>query len=742
MSSDQDPSLVTGRLDRSLIAYAFLAQASRFEGDLLGGLAPIFKPIAKIYAGKRFDPSEFAKTLGEIYGLKVNSWAIEDMAPRLERAGVLVRSMLAEGVHEFIYAEITEEFNEVTADDIAMVVQRFVDFSTPLLEQHGKVVDARLLEEALLRQLVDMEFVGILLKPEKVPAPEHKAGTITLRKSPEVAEREEEISTQARLDVLCASFILDTYHKDSRLYELIMRLATGALVSEVVLNFQDPGSNVTLDNLIVILDTPFLMAVLDLGDREAHFVAVALCEQLRSNGAQLAVFSHSVDELKDNLKAVINEVDAGRGFGATARRLPSKLFHTYAATLLQNPVARLRQDSIKIIAPLTSASSYQYFTAEDEDELGRTLGYYNRLSQERDAASIAGIIRLRSNRRAKMGQFPASRYIFLTSNPRLAEKCQKYLVDRNVYSDGDVPPAISDRYFAGLMWVVYGGKAKELPSHVLLANCAKAIEPRSDVIRQMHKFLSELDSKQAEYFNALMTDERAGQHLMQLTLGESTFLTESNASAILEQMKDALVEKHETKTKEEIERINTEHEVQLSRQQIIQEDLRNKILEAEGGALQARRALSETNKRVEKLEDAIASGNRARIMEKKKIVEQCIRYAIRCTNAAHFIISACIATIGALIAWYGIQESPNIMVKGIGTALIWVIAFIGFWKVPDNLLGGWMNRLREKCYQKKLIEFGYDGVEFLFEVDWKNGIALVRYEYPRTVRGTTDGDSK
>jgi len=726
MGNKQDQSLVTGKLDRSLIAYAFLAQATRCEGDLLGGLAPIFKPIAKIFAGKRFDPKVFAQTLGEIYGLKVNSWAIEDMAPRLEQAGVLAKVMLAEGVHDYVYAEITEEFNDVTEQDIAMVVRRFVDFATPLLKQHGKAVDARQLEVTFLRQLVDMEFVGILLKPEILPPPEHKEGTITLKKAPVPFEREDGIATQARLDVLCASFILDTYNKDQSLYEFIVRLATGALVSEVVLNFQDPGSAISLENLNVILDTPFLMAALDLSDKEAHLVAGSLCEELQNHGAQLAVFSHSVDELQDNLKAVINEVDAGRGFGATARRLPNQTFHAYAASLLQNLEARLKQDSIRVIAPLTSVSSQQYFTSADEDELGHGLGYFNKLSQERDAASIAGVIRLRSNRRARMGQFPAARYILLTSNPRLADRSRQYMVDRNVYSDGDVPPAISDRYFAGLMWVVYGGKSKELPTHVLLANCAKAIEPRSDVIRQMHKFLSEMDGKQAEYFHALMTDERAGQHLMQLTLGESTFLTRDNAPAILEQMKNALVEKHEAKTKEEIERITAEHETQLSRQHEIQNELRNNMLEVETSEYKARQELRETNRRVEKLEGAIAAEKSARILKRKRVVERCIRTAISRTNAAHFLISACVASVGALVAWLGIPESPNPIVKAVGSVVIWVVAFVSFWKVPDYLLGSWMKRFREKTYRKKLAELGDEGDVSLFDIDWENGLAVVK----------------
>jgi len=82
-------------MDRALVAFAFLAQASRTEGDLLSGLAPLFRPLAKALAGQRFEGSEFTAEVAKRYGIKVNSWAVEDFAPRLEAAGVLQKVQLS-----------------------------------------------------------------------------------------------------------------------------------------------------------------------------------------------------------------------------------------------------------------------------------------------------------------------------------------------------------------------------------------------------------------------------------------------------------------------------------------------------------------------------------------------------------------------------------------------------------------------------------------------------------------------
>lgn len=727
MSDREKMNMQTATLDRSLIAYAYLAQATRSDGDLLGGLAPIFKPIAKIYAGKRFSPTDFAKVVGEMYGLKINTWAVEDLAPRLEQAGLLAKVPLAEGAHDYIYAQIAEDFDDVTEKDIASVLDRFIHFATPILKQYGQVVEPATLGQSLLRQLVNMEFVGILLKPERANSHEPRSDTLTLKKPTEQSLWENKNAAQSRIDVLCASFILDAYHKDAKLYSLIVRLATGALVSEVVLNFQDPGKTISLDGLTIILDTPFLMSALNVSEEASHAVASSICEQLREKGAKLAVFEHSVDELKGNLRGVIGETDAGRGFGPTARRLFNPTFRAYASALMQSPEARLKQEKITVIRAPKGTTAFKCFTADDQDKLALSIGHYlNALSRERDAESIAAVVRLRMNIRAKMSVLPAALYLFLTSNPRLADRSCDFLVERNVYSAGEVPPAISDRDLAGLLWVLYGGKAKELPPHVLLANCAKAVEPRSDVIRQMHRFLAELDGKQAEYFRALMTEERAGQYLMQLTVGESAFITNENAPVILEQMKAALIEKHEAERQKEIEAINKEHDAKLEVAFVARQKMQRQLHEADTKTHQISEQLVDTTRRMDALAGTIDRQKELMLEEQRRLAEMCVRQAIQRTNIVHIAIALSVGIISSLITWYGIQEASSPVARAIGITLAGVVVFLCFWKIPEFLFSAWMDHFRMRVYRRKLSEFGLDTDEALFEIDWHAKCVILR----------------
>lgn len=713
--------------DRSLIAYAFLAQATRGEGDLLSGLAPIFKPIAKLHAGEQFDRNEFCKLVEEIYGLKVHPWAAEDIAPRLEKAGLLTRVQHFDEVHEYTYADIKEEFDAVTENDIRRVIYQFVEFATPILKQNNLPIDEQALEDGFLAQLVDMNFVSILLKPDRSKEDSRKAGTLSLAKPAEQNEWERANDARAKIDVLCAAFIVHAYQNDESLYEMLMQIATGALVSEVVLNVQDPGQTVSLEGLTVILDTPFLMSVLDLSSEEAHTFAIEVCNQLREKGTQLATFSHSVAELQDNLKAVINNMRGGNGFGPTARRLNAKAFSTYANAVLANPESRLKQDSIRIISPPTSQDFFQFFTGEDQEKVRSSFGLFsNRLAQERDAESIAATIRLRRGLRVKMGRFASASYIFVTENPWIAERSQAYLQRKNLFADGEVAPAVTERYLAGLLWVMFGGKGKDLPRHLLLANCAAALEPRSDVVKQMHRFLSEIDPKQADFFHTLMTEERAGQYTMQLTLGDSALLNRDNAAVILEQVKNSLIEKLETEKQAQIAEIRTKHDAEVNSFKEAASGLQSELLSSHADRLGMQQQLRRSSERVTRLEEAVASERAVRLEERRRLVERCVRSAAKFETIVHALISAFVATLGCFITWFGLQDSQNLAIKSSSVFVVWILTYFGFWKIPDRVFGGGISKLRDMYYRGKLADLGLDHEVDLYEIDWESRCVLIR----------------
>lgn len=710
------------RIDRSVVAYAFLAQTRRSGDDLLSGLMPIFKPIAKLKEGERFDAKEFASLAGELYGLSVSAWAVESLAPRLEATGVLARVQLAEEAHDYVYAQINEDFSEVTATDVTYVLDRFTKFAQPLIAEKGlQHEDDESLKESFLQHIVDLDFVGILLKPTRS---DDNGGRpkLSLPRSDEQRDWEDDKLKRAKIDVLCASFIVDIYQHDPPLYELVARITAGALLSEVVLNFQNPEVDVPLNQLRVVLDAPFLMDVLDLAGQEAGRVASEVCDQLRKNGARLAVFQHSVDEMKENLAAVESAVEVGQGHGPTARRLADPRFRAYVSAVRQSPQVRLEKEKIAIIDAPRGPRSFQWFTEEDEERFCRSLGYYqNRKAQDRDAASVAGVMRLREGWRVRTGKFQACRTLFVTSNPWVAKRSKEALQRARVYEESDVPPALTDRYLAGLLWVLYGGTAGELPAQVLLANCAAAVEPKADLIKRMHKFLIGVDEKQAEYFQALMTEERAAQYLSQLSLGDSSYITQDNATIVLENMKQALIEQQEKERA--AERKEYEHRLEQQAEQFdkqrnqIEEDRRQAQVEV----MRARAETTSVRADVQRLEDEMLRDRRKREEDDRRAVELGVERARSWYRIAHWGVAFLVAFTALGAALLANQASSSYL-RWIGLAGSAVLVALGFWKIPDMVLGQWMLQFRDRVLHRFLASRGI-GTECLnqLSIDWSTG---------------------
>jgi hypothetical protein len=343
-------------IDRSLIAYAFLAQTNPGNGDLLYGLAPIFKPLAKMWAGQSFDPKEFSRQVEELYQIRIHPWAADDLAPRLATAGLLVKIPETRQAFSYVYADISGEFDEVKEADIRLVVKRFIEYARPLCSQHKVVLDDQRLEDAFFEQLISMDFHAALLKPQRVP-------DTTLRlpikgSSTENGATEENDSQKSSISILCPGFIMSMYQTDPATYDLMLRIATGAMVAEAVLNIQSPGSKVNFNQLKIVLDAPFVMALLDLDEVTNRNYAKTLCDQLTSHGATLQVFMHSIEEIREAVNATLEAVDHGHGKGSLARRVGMRTHRQYVLSVLANLQGELRRQGIAIVNVPSSNDSF------------------------------------------------------------------------------------------------------------------------------------------------------------------------------------------------------------------------------------------------------------------------------------------------------------------------------------------------------------------------------------------------
>lgn len=713
------------RSDRPLIAYALLAQTTQVQGDLLSGLSPIFKPIVKQWEGRKFEARKLADEVRRLYGIDIHPWAIDDLAVRLERTGLLKKNRVSDTAEEYVYAAVTEEFNSVSEFDIRSVVESFCQFARPLLGQNGLSIEDKALSEVFLDQLVSMDFHAILLKPNKASSRNNGGpNTLSLGGAEERKRTEAQISAKAKLDVLCAAFIIDTYETNKELYELISKIAAGALIAEVVLNVQDPGGKPSLGLMTIVLDAPFVMSLLDLSSEESHFYAKQIYDHLKANKASVIVFRHSVDEIRSNLQGVINHVASGEGYGPTARRLSQSLFKQYAISVLRDVESAVKSIATRIDDGPSDTAKYNFFTKDAEDAFFGWLGTYgNPAAQRRDAASIAGVMRLRGGRVVRMSMFHTASYIFVTENPRLAECAARFATSRKLQSDDDVPPAITDRYLAGMLWVLYGGKADDLTRYRLLANCTAALEPRSDVVKKVHKFLSELDEVKANRFRALMTDERAGQHLMQFTLGDSVLVKSTDdAEKIYNRMEEKLRSRIEKNYSEEIVRQAISHAEENELNRLVKADLEKALAEKENEKLRIRTELELVREQNQSIVGQIDAMNQARKEEKRLTVQRCARTA----DGAVFkrkkliTIAAAIALFVASFAGAELGTTYGHMIVALVSAVSALVAWAGFWFVPELLFKEKLEQRKNEIFERELGRYGLFLEKDDYVVDWSS----------------------
>ena len=727
--------------NRALIAFAFVADELERGGDIGDGLIPLFAPVAAKLSGKIFDPVEFAREVSTFYGIRMHPFAAEDQIDRLVRAGLLqptVSNRDVAAAYRFCSPELPPQ--RIEESDIAGLLSGFQQHADAVLGKAGVTIAPETLQEAFLERLVHPNFLSIILKPPVKPGISgYSERTLSLKPGPERLAAEVKRELEARLDILCASFIEDVRETDQNRFEIIVKITQGALLSEVVLNIQASGSSRDLSRLTVYLDAPFLMAALDLGDPTAKTYARELLQQLRDANARVATFSHCVEELTANLKAVLDKFELERqAFGPTGRRMREPGFRAFARLVMGDPGRGLTELKVSM-TPELSTSGLAEFSGDEEVQLARNIGrYVNPAAMYRDAKSIGSVIRLRRGTRVVPRDFASAGFIFVTENSRLADWSLEYLVEQRLLRKKEIPPCITDRYLAGLMWMAFGGRAKELSRQKLLANCSSAMAARPDVAVRMQQFLEKVDPAKARYFEALMTNDRASHYFMRRTLGDAQLITDENALAIYEEVFARAGEAAAKKAIAEVEREFEERQAEAQRR--IRELSEAKI-QAETDALTARvevkRAADSASQAIEserRRSEAALTTAESEATERRKtertVLEQCAKEVVQEDRRSRISVACAVGVLAIICqivllslnrAWgTSFWVSSGVLAL---VAISTVLGLLGFWSVPEFIFGRWLRERKQRAFNRKVSSFGLSATLVNYDVDLDKGTA-------------------
>lgn len=711
-------------VNRKTISYAYLSQVRVSSADLFGGIVSIFKPIAKELEGQVFCPEVFSNKVKDLYGLDLHPWAAEDLIPRLVKHDVLYDSGSVKGVAQYKYKEIGVEFNDIDESDIEKVNIEFLSFSKPILKNLGVSIGDEDLIEGFYERLVDGDFLLVAVSPDEVG---------------DDREIKDAIRIKEKINLLSASFVLNAFHKDKDLYGLILNVVSGAMVAEVVLNFSEPAEQVDLGRLSVFLDTPLLMAYMNMSSEKEKGFAKKFVESLTDKGASIKVFDHSVDELSDNLKAVLLSYERREAWGATARRLNNPAFRQYVDEVRKDVGAAVKRNDIAISAGMTSLASEKLFSKDYESEFYSKLGpYQNELARERDAMSLAMLMRYRNGRHVHVRDLSKLSSVFVTDNVSFANSAREFLVRKELIEKDEFPPIVSARYLAGLLWVFFGGGDSEIPKNALLANCAATLEPGSEILKKVVGFLKGMDGDQAELFSQLMGKERAAQYLMQYSLGDLHLINEENSLDLLDKVQRSLIESHEEKMKDEIKAREELHRLDLEKR--IEEHERKS--EAAISEIERKRAESEGKRRdletevlikdasVRMLREEVDNNNVAlneikdlyqkERMERLGALVSSLRWPVkRFEIFLTLMVALLVFYFTNVIAASKLDFLWGYFVSG----SIFFLILLTTWKMPNFILGGLASKYRFWLYRSRLNQFAITYQDD-FEVDLAKGVVV------------------
>lgn len=333
-----------------------------------------------------------------------------------------------------------------------------------------------------------------------------------------------------------------------------------------------------------------------------------------------------------------------------------------------------------------------------------------------------------------MGRVHQAQVAFVTSNFRVADRADHFTISRQMRKAREVPPAFTDRQIASLLFVMFGGQGKELTQYQLLANCAKALEPNNDVMRNMHRFLAGLDPIRAAHFHAVMTEDRASQHFVQLTLGEGSVSSALDATAMLEQLERQLGEEHRRQFDERVAELTTQHNAQteavtqrhaeeVAALQAKQNELALKLANVERERVQDQLDRDAAIQAREALCNQVQSLVNSRREETKGKLEICAQYGYQRGEWRHRELSwgvVLILLVGAVLASGVIPDDYKVLFL-IGSFLSSGLGGVVFSRNPEKIFGGHFARVREAAYRFRAQELGVNPDDPDFDVNLENG---------------------
>jgi len=673
---------------RALITFATVSDALERSNDFLLGIAPLFGAVAEECAGEIFEADKFSRDVKAKFGLAIPDDVASFLAPRLVKAGLVETRSIGKDDKALFWttARISPPGDTSTIENkLDAVIAEFSNFVGQL--------DAIVVTNYSTSELEEMIYDFLLSRDELL---------ISAQSALAGASHSATKKFESEKEYVSARFL--QYLADGRpdLFTFVSDIANAVLISEVIidLGMEKPANiKTTLD---VYVDAPLMMDLLDLSGPERKSYAEQVVKGLKSVGAHLFIFDHSVDEIRDNLHGMFAKQSQQR-HGPTAEAIRRRVVdESYARYVMQNAEHAVETTGIPIFKNPESTltvSQRAFFNDDDRMALLHLLisHYQYDKARERDMRSLEIVIAKRKG--LKTSNLFGAGNLLLTHNLVLSAISRKFMRDHKAYEYERVPSIIGTLFAA--LWLQLGAQERiEISRRKLIVACAEAVRIRPEIIARMKESLRKIVPEKAEQFDAMMSQPRFMRLAMDASLGQETYLTQDKAVEAFDKLEKRLTSEIERNLKKERTTLKKRHDADV-------EKLRERLLELENEAERDRTRREEVVKRI--------------------CVKRMRGFRFLARLAAWTLLAVGVSGV-VLSALAGLDSFGIFFWPGLGLSIVFVVA--SYFEFTHAYVQRFIETLGEKCIRRVLRNLGYGQEESRLVMNVQTGDTAFKVQVP------------
>jgi hypothetical protein len=554
-------------------------------------------------------------------------------------------------------------------------------------------------------RLLNVDSMRILSRAEARASVKRTNETLQLPGSGSLSE---EARRELHLDFLVSEYLLELQNSDPAAFERLSDVAFANMAAEAITCFVEPPDQArTLSTVTVYLDTPLILDILGVNDEYAEY-GTELLSLLKQAGVRVAALDHCISEAESVVTARLSHLRSGfnsltMDWGvsskpdllAALRGQIANHVSTRGIHVERDPELLEQKRFEKALGTLQA-----FVTA-------RMAAWKNTEAKSYDERSILSLVCVRDSTTPARHLYDAH-LLMLSRNTPLVSIANGawigWLKDTTTHSHNTIeswaPIAMTDKQFAGYLWMRSGGSGEKLPRARLMAHCSAAIRPRADIkARAYNLVLTTSGKNEADIFAALITDRDGERALMIATHGDPEDVTKERLPHIIHAVKVAAgdyaaaverkkadaeiaeIEKKAAEARDKIELLRAETEKTAAGEIAA---ARNAATERESELIIAR--LQAAQDAQNKTMQITALGEQLREKDNEErnrvhtIYEAAFRDGCRQYQAAKWLFALSYGVIAWALATWANGETTWYW-----NFLLFVVPLAGFWFVPDFL---------------------------------------------------------